>query len=120
MSLSCRCDLGWYPEPGDVFVSGQSDFKKMLFISRRKKCCSCKEIIQPNDTVLEFYMSKIPCDDVEIAIYGEEGEINRASLFMCESCSDIFLSLEEIGYCPQVNVNQRRLLQEHLDMRGSI
>ncbi len=120
MSLSCGCDIDWYPEPGDVFISGQSDFKSMRFLSRRKKCCSCRNVIQVNDTVLEFYQSKTPDHDVEIAIYGEDGEIERASLFMCEKCSDIYLSLEEIGYCPQVNKNQRRLLQEHLDVKKEV
>lgn len=118
MSLSCGCDFDWYPEPGDVFISRQSDFKPMRFTSRRKKCCSCKEVIQHNDIILEFYRAKIPDNDVDIAIYGEDGEIDRASIFMCETCSDIFLSLEEMGYCPQVNVNQRRLLQEHLDKKA--
>lgn len=112
MGLSCECDGDWEPEPGDKYCDGMIDYKPMAS-GRRKRCCSCKELINTGELVLEFQRVKVPDTDVEVKIYGEEGEIPIASIFMCETCGDLYLSLEELGYCNDPNEDQRELAKEY-------
>jgi hypothetical protein len=111
--LSCDCgDL--YAEPGDWFYDGNSsrDYST-LTTSRRKRCCSCKELIDLGAIVGRFTRSKIPGHDIEVLIWGEEGEIPMATDYMCETCYDLCLSLEELGFCVFPRDNQRELVKEY-------
>lgn len=95
MSLSCDCpdggDYAWYYYTPDDY----STFPPR----RRVRCCSCKTLISPGDTVGEFKRSRHPRTDIEERIYGECGEIWLAPNYMCETCTDLYYSLTELGYC---------------------
>lgn len=43
-----------------------------------------------------------------------------ADWYMCESCSDIFLNLSDIGYCIYLGGDMRDLLKEYWDMTGFV
>jgi hypothetical protein len=111
--LSCECD--WYPEPGDVTFWPPRDYST-LETSRRKRCESCNCLIDIGSLVGKFQRYKMPDSDVEIRIYGdgEDGEegVPRADHYLCEPCMDLYYSLEELGFCPQLG-DQRELAKEY-------
>lgn len=112
MSLSCSCsewDGGWY-----YVISSEPDFQK-LNTTRRKRCCSCKELIDIGAESLEFPRYRCPVTDVEEKILGDE--INIASWFMCEKCGEQYLNLEALGYCININENMFDLLEEYKEMQ---
>lgn len=96
--LTCGCE-DFCPEPGDTYIHSISDYKPAQFTGYRKRCKNCRTQIDKLALCVEVHRVKVPDTDVECAIYGEEGEIPRASWWLCESCADIFFSLEELGYC---------------------
>jgi hypothetical protein len=115
MSLSCECDSDWYPEPGDELYScGVQEYSEFT-LKRRKRCCSCSEFIEIGSLCVEQQRYKVPEDDIEINIYGEDGEIPISSHWMCEQCSDIYFSLEELGFCVWPGLNMNELLLEYKD-----
>lgn len=114
MSLSCSC-ADWDPEPGDIGWYEPSDFS--TYSGRRaKKCISCGARIAPGDTVGKWRRMKIPKNDVQIAIYGEEGEIPLASHFHCEVCAGLHFSLADLGYCSDPYEDQRQRVREYAEM----
>ena len=98
MTLSCDCDIEYIPEPGETTWYSPREYS-VLNTTRRKRCVSCCTLINNGSVVAEIHRFKIPLYDVEINIYGEDGEIPLASHYMCEECSDIYFSIEELGYC---------------------
>lgn len=96
MALSCSCDFE--PEPGAKCWLAGEDFSKMPLLSRRKRCCSCNHLLEPGSEVVKIARNKIPETDVEVKIYGEDGEIPLATWYLCEKCGEIYLTLAEIGY----------------------
>lgn len=64
---------------------------------RRKRCSSCRRLINIGEDCLEFTRERTAYTEIEERICGEE--IPMASLFMCEKCGEIYLNLEDIGYC---------------------
>ncbi len=96
MALSCSCD--YEPEPGMKCWQTGKDFSKMPLLSRRKRCCSCKKLLEPGSDVVKIERNKIPDTDVEVRIYGEDGEIPLAPWYLCAKCGEIYLTLVEIGY----------------------
>lgn len=116
MSLSCYCEYD--PEPGDVVWWKPQDYT-VYARNRRTKCCSCGNTISHGDTCLEFDRSKIPDSEIECRIYGEDGEIPRASWWMCETCGDLFWSLDELGFdCISLSDNMRELVKEYAAIYG--
>lgn len=118
--LSCDCDTDWYPEPGDWFYDGPSDYTTIRncapLRTRRMRCCSCKELIDLSAIVIAFPRYKIPGSDVEIKIYGDEGEIPIATRYQCETCADLYFSLTELGFCGLPGHDQRDLVKEYAAM----
>lgn len=115
MSLICGCDVDWYPEPGDWYWNNEpSDYKPIPF-KRRKKCCSCGTLIDVGALAVEHTRVRVPDTDIEINIYGEEGEIPIASDWMCETCGDLYFSIVEIGYCVSPRSDMREIIKEHND-----
>lgn len=91
MPLSCSCDFD--PEPGQTcWYPANDDFEK-LNTKRRQRCKSCGGLIDIGSDCLIFPRAKIPEYDIEIDIYGEDGEIPRAPVYMCEKCGEIYLNL---------------------------
>ena len=82
MPLSCGCD-DW-PEPGTV-IWYDPDGYSTLETKKRQRCCSCNELIEIGATVGVTHRYKVPEFEIEIDIYGEDGEVPRASKYMCET-----------------------------------
>jgi len=112
MSLSCECDFngeGWF----------WTDAKETTLISkRRKRCCSCNTLIELNAITVEFNRARFPATEVEEKIYGDDGEITLASRYMCETCGDLFWSLEALGFCIYLGDDMRKLVKEYADLYG--
>ena len=104
-------------EPGQWCYEIPNDFTK-LNTSRRKRCCSCKKLIDRGAECLEFKREKIAHSYVEENIYGEGELIPINSWWMCEQCGEIFLNLSAINYCPDITEPMERALHEYWDITG--
>ena len=103
MSLSCSCsdDYEWFfEEPSDYST---------LQTSKRKRCWSCKELIDIGSVCMQFETYRPPRDDIEERINGDE--VYMADKYYCESCSDIFYSLKELGFCMVLGDMNEALLE---------
>ena len=104
--LTCECDFDddyetyWYPP---------KDFSKA---TKKEKCVSCNKKIEAGDDCLQF------------DIYGydeeadEEIEINQD--FMCQECGEIFLNLNALEYCINLEDNMHDLIKEYWAMTGFV
>ena len=109
--LTCTCSYGeseWYYYPPEGF--------KPLAGTRRKRCCSCKELISLSIECLSFDRYRTPQSDVEERIYDDE--VPLAPRYMCEKCGEIFLNLWDIGYCIDICDDMRDLMAEYWDITG--
>jgi len=114
MSLSCSCDFE--PQECAWYWSGVSEFKLMGVSARRKKCCSCGDVINSNHEVIEFYRYRSTLNDIEERIYGDEKQL--ASHFMCEECGGLYLALDELGYgCLDISKPMKDYVIEYNEMR---
>ncbi len=113
MGLACDCDTDWYPDPGDWKWYGSTGEYVPLPFKRRVRCCTCNELIDVGALALAHQRFQVPKTDVQIAIYGEDGEMPIPSRWMCERCGDLFLSLEELGYCVNPADDMRDLAEEY-------
>lgn len=114
MSLSCEC--GDYDD-ADWYYDDTSDYKP-LDTKRRKRCCSCKSLIDIGALCIEFSRFRHPAyDSIEEKIFGEDGQIDLASHYHCEQCADLHLSLEELGYCVSPMSDQRELAKEYAELK---
>jgi len=113
MGLMCECDTDFCPEPGDWYwYSSPKDYSVLPF-KKRRKCCSCDELIDVNGVATKHDRVKVPDTDIEISIYGEDGEIPIAADWMCERCSDLYFSLSELGYCVSPRDDMRELTKDY-------
>ena len=108
MPISCSCpdidydgDGWWYYSPTDY-----ASFP----MKNRKRCCSCKSHIANGDLSTEFPRYRRPVTDIDESISGEE--VALASWWMCETCSDLFFSITEMGYCVMIGGNMKDEAQE--------
>ena len=115
MGLSCSC-REWDGE-GICYDGAPEDFT-VLETSTRKRCVSCKNMIGKNNPVLEFKRFRAPKSEVEIKIWGEDGEIILCNHYLCEKCGEIFLNLEAAGYCIFPEDDMRELLKIYQDISG--
>ncbi len=98
MSLSCTCDFngdGWWYIPPDNYSE--------LKTKKRQRCCSCKELIDKSALCGVFERYRLAKTDIEINIYGEEGDVRLANRYMCETCLDLYYSLDALGFCIYLN-----------------
>lgn len=106
--LYCHCpDIDhswWYFMPEDYST---------LKTSKRKRCVSCKELINIGALCTKFECWRYPHSDIEEKIY--DTEVPLAYKYMCEECSDIYFNLEELGFCVQLGDSMQELLQEYRD-----
>lgn len=129
MSLSCSCDYDQEFEPGDwtYVLENNYDFT-ILNTTRRKRCCSCGELISIGATCIEYYRARYPYDDIESRIkngcdcedsFDDEPTIHIASHYHCEKCAEIYLNLTDIGYeCLSPNENMIESLKEYHELTG--
>jgi hypothetical protein len=110
MPLSCECD---YDENCDWYFDRPEDYST-LDSKRRRRCCSCKELIDVGATVLSFERWRTPqCESIEEKIYGEGENVPLAPWIMCERCGDIYFSLGELGFCVNLDESMLALLSEY-------
>lgn len=114
MGLTCSCDFE--PEPG--MVCWEDLVTTKLATKTKRKCHSCCTTIEIGEDCASSRRYKVPDTDVEIRIYGEDGEIPRAPKFICEKCHDLALNLEELGYCMQPWEDQRELVKQYAELHN--
>ncbi len=103
MPLTCSCsdDYDWYYNAPDDF----SIFKHL----KRKRCASCKELIELDSFCLEFICYVV--DD-----YGDEKYL--ANKYMCETCGELFFNFHSLGYCIVLeNDSMFDLLKEYQNIK---
>ena len=117
MPLSCSCDYdddyAWYAWPPNNYTTMQKR-------TRRARCSSCGSLIEHGATVAEFTRTRGPRCDYEVYRFGEDCEaITLASWYLCETCADLYFSLDELGYkCILPGENIRDLVREYAALRG--
>lgn len=131
MSLSCECDFDHDFEAGDWsyftgFGDYVSDFEK-LATSKRKRCCSCNELINIGSLCFRHPRYRYPYNDIEARIrgmFGLEDSLNNepcikiADHYHCERCGEIFLNLESLGYCIFPTSNMEDSLKDYHELTG--
>ncbi len=126
MPLSCDCDFNFDYDYGDwaYWYKDTPDFEP-LKTSRRKRCCSCKELIGIGDLCTRYPRYRYPYSETEARIINadpdldEEPPIKIADHYHCEECGEIWLNLTDIGYdCLSPSENMKDSLKEYHEMSG--
>lgn len=114
MSLSCSCgdfdpfEVSWYWYGPDNYTT----FNR----KRRVRCSSCNELINIGSACTKFPRYRVTHNDIEERIHGEE--IQLAPYFMCEKCSDLWFSLDELGFCCGPDESMADMVEEYVDLYG--
>jgi len=106
MSLSCECsnyDSDWYYYNAEKYTTLQT--------KKREQCVSCGVLINIGDIVTSHYCFRDPKSELEEITCGTEVGISEK--YHCESCSDIEFNLLELGFCVQIGVDMRELIEEY-------
>lgn len=112
MPLACGCDD--YADYEDAAWYYMGNKYTTLPGKRRKRCCSCKTPLSPGVDVLSHARARMPNDEIESRIYGEdEPQVPLAPYYQCARCAGIFLSLQELGFCMDPTDNMDSLLAEY-------
>lgn len=123
--LTCSCnfdydfDYGrWLYDP----IPLDKDFE-IFCETRRKRCCSCNQLIDKGSLCVRYERKRFPYSEVEARIaidyFDEEPRIRMASHFHCERCGEIFLNLWSLGYeCLSPQENMEDSLKEYQEMTG--
>ena len=94
MSLSCNYDSGADYVWCFMLIDGQSP----LTTKRSRKCCSCNTKISIGNLCQAVRRNRPAKDVIEERIYGDD-EIPMTNWYLCETCSDLAVSLKELGFC---------------------
>jgi len=108
LTCSCGDDFEWY-------YFGPDDYKS-LATKRAKRCCSCGSLVRVGELCTSFDRYRGANDDIEQRIHGDE--VHLAAWYMCERCSDLYFSLEELGFCINLGSDMRDLVHEYAEMYG--
>lgn len=112
MPLTCECeyldDATWYYDP-------PTD-ETVLKAKRSRRCCSCEELISPGSVVVPFSRWRSPKTWIEENIHGDE--VRLATKYMCETCGDLYWSLDELGFCVGPGECMRELTREYAATYG--
>ena len=126
MPLSCSCDFDYEPEFGQIQINfwkqdHNIDFEP-LKTTKRKRCASCNVLIDIGSQSVEFPMVRYPRNEIEARIKGlsedpydwEEAQIEAPSVYLCESCGEIYFNLESVGFeCVSPFENMPDLLSDY-------
>lgn len=113
--LSCEC-YDWDGEGWGYYCP--EDFTT-LNTKRRRRCLSCKELIEIGSPCLEFERHRYPQNEIEERIHGDwDVEIPIAPYWMCEKCGEKYLNLHNIGYCIEIPQDMRELMKEYWELTG--
>jgi len=124
--LSCDCDYDCDYEFGDWvywYEDSSADFEK-LKTSRRKRCCSCGDLINIGSLCLIHARCRYPYNETEARIIGadpdcnEEPPIRIADHYHCEKCGEIYLNLTALEYCFSPNESMPELLKQYHELSG--
>ena len=128
MGLSCSCDFDYEYDAGEWYYTDYGLDFIPLNATRRKRCCSCGELINIGSPCLRYCRSRYPYNDVESRIvtgcclddsFYDEAPIPIADHYHCERCGEIFLNLTDIGYeCISPREDMRELLKEYHKLSG--
>lgn len=107
MPLSCSCDYSgdaewWWYRPDDYSTFPQR---------RAARCRSCKALIRAGDICTIFLRERIPNGYLEERIYGDE--VPLAPWYHCETCADLYFSLDELGFCVRPDEDMLELVKEY-------
>lgn len=128
MSLSCSCDYDYDCVPGDWnYIINDHDFVRLSTL-KRKRCCSCKDLINIGSLCLIHQRSRYPYDqlesrkklsqDLEDALC-QDPLIPIANHYQCERCGEIFLNLVAAGYqCLSPSEDMEESLKEYHKLSG--
>ena len=109
--LSCSCDFGDYDEWYDI----PQDFSTFN-LARRKRCWSCKELIDKKSQCVKFNKYRRTKSYIEERIYGDEKQL--ADWYLCECCGEKYLNLQALGYCILLGSDLQELLAEYWQENG--
>lgn len=106
--LSCECndiddDGWWYYRPQDYSV--------MPFKAHSVKCCSCGEVIKPFSLVTMLHRYRSPVNEIELNIEGDE--VQLATWYQCEQCSDYYFNLDALGFCLYAGDDMREHMESY-------
>jgi len=107
--LSCDCEFtNWYYNIPNRFTI----YKNL----RRKKCCSCGQMISFNDVCVKFNRYRNAHNDTEERIH--KGEVPLAPYYMCEKCGGIYLNLSVLKFCLNIEKPMEEALREYWKLTG--
>ncbi|WP_294346921.1 hypothetical protein [Prosthecochloris sp.] len=114
MSLTCGWPTGdydsWFFEPAE-------EYSFMPYRTRRTRCCSCGSMLNSGDIVTEHICYRNARTAFEERIWGDQ--VFLANKYLCESCSDIYFSLVELGYGFNLGDDMRDLLRDFQDIENA-
>lgn len=94
MGLTCAD----YADGGDGEWWFESNFNLYpLNTKRDRKCCSCGGHIKVGEQCAIVHRSRSPKNDIEERIYSDM--VPMATWYLCETCDDLAVSLDELGFC---------------------
>lgn len=111
MGISCDCDYDY-----DDFWEMPEDFSLMPKRSRRRRCTSCKKLIDAGTIVSALRHFRRPRCDFEEEFYGDE--VPLAPLYLCERCGEILMNLHATGLCVTLDGNLEDDLRTYWEMTG--
>lgn len=117
MGLSCECSD--YDDDGEaVYIEPNTDFTKLATI-RRRRCCSCKKLIDIGADTIQIDRYRSANDDIEERIY--RGPVPLAYWYLCGECGEIYLNLSDIGYCMSIGEqSMQEFLAEYHQLTGFV
>lgn len=110
MPLSC-----WINDEGPYWYETARIFEE-FYQPKRKRCWSCKQLINIKSWCIRFNRFRDTMNDMEERIYGDHKRL--ADWFLCESCGEIYLNLDAIGYNIWLDDNMNDLLKEYHKLTG--
>jgi len=107
MPLTCDCGYDY-----DYLYVPDKNYS-ILETKKRKRCVSCKSLIDLGAIVLALACERYAKSEVEEKIYGEGCDVPMATKYYCEQCADLFFSLTELGFCIDLDDDLRELAKEY-------
>lgn len=87
-----------YADGGDYEWYWEWSYRDFTLTTKRsRKCCSCGKKINVGDVCGIVHRHRGPKNDIEERIHGDEVPIT--TWYFCETCHDLALSLDELGFC---------------------
>lgn len=108
MSLSCDCgidfdvDYSWCYQRNTEFTP--------FCRKRRRKCASCRQLIEIGADCLTFTRHRHPVTEIEARIYGDGPDVPLADWYYCEHCGELYVMLTDLGFCMELSDNMNDLL----------